>query len=253
PLAEPFTLGVSSGATLGAAIAIFISDYFLKYRFPIFPFAFIGGCSTLLILSIVLLKRNVSLFTLIFIGISLSYFFNAFLTLLLSMLGNRSYEVLLWMFGSFSNPPRIPVLLLYFLGFLAVFIILYLSNRKLDILYLSDELAESSGININFERNLYLALTSAITIVTVSLCGVIGFVGLIIPHLSRLLFGSKHRDLLVSSALLGAILLLVSDDLARSLLSVALDYGKEIPIGVITSLLGAPFFIYFLIKNRTVV
>ncbi|HQH31877.1 MAG TPA: iron chelate uptake ABC transporter family permease subunit, partial [Spirochaetota bacterium] len=63
PLAEPFTLGVSSGATLGAAIAIFISDYFLKYRFPIFPFAFIGGCSTLLILSIVLLKRNVSLFT----------------------------------------------------------------------------------------------------------------------------------------------------------------------------------------------
>ncbi|HQJ05861.1 MAG TPA: iron chelate uptake ABC transporter family permease subunit, partial [Spirochaetota bacterium] len=122
-----------------------------------------------------------------------------------------------------------------------------------DILYLSDELAESSGINLNFERNLYLALTSAITIVTVSLCGVIGFVGLIIPHLSRLLFGSKHRDLLVSSALLGAILLLVSDDLARSLLSVALDYGKEIPIGVITSLLGAPFFIYFLIKNRTVV
>lgn len=253
PLAEPFTLGISSGATLGAAIAIFISDYFLKYRVSIFPFALIGGCSTLLILSIVILKRNISLFTLIFIGISLSYFFNAFLTLLLSMLGNRSYEVLIWMFGSFSNPPAIPVLILYFFGFAVVFFILFISNRKLDILYLSDELAESSGINIKFERNLYLALTSVITIVTVSLCGVIGFVGLVIPHLSRLLFGSKHRDLLVSSALLGAILLLISDDFARSLLSVTSDYGKEIPIGVITSLLGAPFFIYFLIKNRTVV
>jgi len=253
PLAEPFTLGISSGATLGAAIAIFISDYFLKYRVSIFPFALIGGCSTLIVLSIVILKRNISLFTLIFIGISLSYFFNAFLTLLLSMLGNRSYEVLIWMFGSFSNPPAIPVLILYFFGFTVVFFILFISNRKLDILYLSDELAESSGINLKFERNLYLALTSVITIVTVSLCGVIGFVGLVIPHLSRLLFGSKHRDLLVSSALLGAILLLISDDFARSLLSFTSDYGKEIPIGVITSLLGAPFFIYFLIKNRTVV
>lgn len=253
PLAEPFTLGISSGATLGAALAIFISDYFLKFRLPIFPFAFVGGCSTLLVLSIVILKRNISLFTLIFIGISLSYFFNAFLTLLLSMLGNRSYEVLIWMFGTFSNPPGITVLLLYFVGFLVVFIILFISNRKLDVLYLSDELAESSGININFDRNMFLALTSVITIVTVSLCGVIGFVGLVIPHLSRLLFGSKHRDLLATSALLGALLLLVADDFARSLLSFTSDYGKEIPIGVITSLIGAPFFIYFLIKNRTVI
>lgn len=253
PLAEPFTLGISSGATLGAALAIFISDYFLKYRLPIFPFAFAGGCSTLLVLSIFILKRNISLFTLIFIGISLSYFFNAFLTLLLSMLGNRSYEVLIWMFGSFSNPPGITVLSLYFVGFLIVFITLFFFNRKLDILYLSDELAESSGININFDRNLFLILTSVITIITVSLCGVIGFVGLVIPHLSRLLFGSKHKDLLVSSALFGAILLLISDDVARSLLSATTDYGKEIPIGVITSLLGAPFFIYFLIKNRTAI
>ncbi|HOV15302.1 MAG TPA: iron ABC transporter permease, partial [Spirochaetota bacterium] len=250
PLAEPFTLGISSGASFGAALGIFISNYILHFKLPIFPFAMVGGMITILILFYFTTRKNVSLFAIIFVGISISYFFNALLTFLMSLLGDKSYEVLLWMFGTLTNPPDVEILFLFFVLFMIGFGLIFLFNKKLDILYMSDEVVKSLGVNINTTRIILLIITSVLTIISVSYCGIIGFVGLIVPHIARLLFGNNHKFLIPSSALIGGILLLISDDIARSIVGMFNDYGKELPIGVVTSLLGTPFFLYFLIKSR---
>ncbi len=252
PLAEPFTLGISSGASFGAALAIFISDFFLRYnRLPLFPFTLIGGSISISIIFFFSLKKRISLFTLLFIGICISFFFNAFLTLFLSLLGNRSYEVLLWTFGTFTNPPDTPVFIAYFVVSIIGIIIIFFYNRHLDAFYFSDDITKSLGINTNITRALLFFITSFLTIIAVSFCGIIGFIGLIIPHLSRIIFGQRHKILIPACAILGSILLLLSDDIARTIVGFFTDYGRELPIGVITSLFGAPFFLYFLLKYRS--
>lgn len=250
PLAEPFTLGISSGASFGAALGLFLSNYVLHFRVTLFPFALLGGLVTILILFYFATKKNVSLFTIIFVGISISYFFNALLTFMMSLLGDKSYEILLWMFGTLTNPPEMKVLLLFFGVFLLFFFIILSYNKKLDILYMSDEVVKSLGVNINTTRMVLLILTSFLTILSVSFCGIIGFVGLIVPHIARFLVGNNHKFLVPSVSLIGGILLVLSDDIARSVIGIFNTYGKELPIGVVTSLLGTPFFLYLLIKSR---
>jgi len=250
PLAEPFTLGISSGASFGAALGLFISNYIANYKLPLFPFALCGGFSTIFILFYFTSKKNISLFTIIFIGVAISYFFNALLTFLMSLLGDKSYEVLLWMFGTFTNPPNTGLFLFFFVLFIVGFIFIFFHSKKMDILYMSDEVVKSIGININVTRGLLFFTVSLLTIFSVSFCGIIGFVGLIVPHLARIIFGNKHKSLIPAVCLIGGILLLVSDDIARTVVSLFNDYGKELPIGVVTSLLGTPFFLYFLLKNR---
>ena len=250
PLAEPFTLGISSGASFGAALAIFISDFFLNHRLPLFPFSLIGGSISIFIIFLFSLKRNISLFTILFIGVCISFFFNAFITLFLSLLGNRSYEILLWTFGTFVNTPNLYIFLLYFALCIIGALVIFFHSNHLDAFYLSDDVTKSLGINTNLTRGVLFTITSFLTILAVSFCGIIGFVGLIVPHLSRIIFGQNHKILIPASAILGSIILLISDDLARTIVGVFTKYGKELPIGVITSLFGAPFFLYFLLKYK---
>lgn len=250
PLAEPFTLGISSGASFGVALSIFLSDSIIGHRLPVFPFALIGGSISIAIILLISLNKNISIFTLLFTGICISFFFNAFLTLFLSLLGNRSYEVLSWAFGTLSNSPGYLSIIILSFFLIIFFIFLMFMNHQLDAFYLSEDVTKSLGINTTLTRGILFLFASLLTIITVSLCGIIGFVGLIVPHIARLIFGQKHKILIPACILLGALLLLISDDIARTIVSVFTSYGKELPIGVITSLIGAPFFLYFLLKYK---
>jgi len=250
PLVEPFTLGISSSASFGVALAIFISDFFLKTRIAFFPFALISGLIGILIVLLFTISKNVSTYTIVFIGISISYFFNAFLTLILSILGNRSYDILIWMFGSFSIIPSKTIISLFIIFSILSLIILLLFNKELDIFYFSENIIKSMGVKLNIIRTIFIFIVSLITIFSVSFCGIIGFVGLIVPNIVKLIFSKRHKILLIASFLLGALLLLISDNIARTFVSFISNYGKELPIGVITSLIGTPFFIYFLVRKE---
>lgn len=250
PLAEPFTLGISSGASFGAGLSIFISDFFLSHRLSIFPFAFAGAMISIALILTFSLRKQSGLFLIIFLGITLSFFFQAGLTLMLTILGNRSMEVILWTFGTFTATPSWDILFIYTLTAAVVWIILLLNHKELDIFYLSEELIKTSGINYYLLRSLLFFSVSFITALSVSFFGVIGFIGLIVPHLVKLIFRNNHLSLITGSILTGGIILLISDDIARSIVSLITDSGREIPVGVITSLIGSPFFLFFLLRRR---
>ena len=247
-LAEPFTLGVSSGATFGVALSLLISAG-VGTMLPKVPFAFFGGLLTILMLAGLIFYKDCSLYALIFIGISISYFFNALLTLFMSLLGDKSYEILLWMFGTFSNPPSLVAFIGYIVICIAVTIVLLINHRQLDLFYMSDETVATSGVNPGLSRIFFICIVSIGTIYTVSLCGVIGFVGLIIPHIAGLIFGKHHKSLLPASCLLGGILMVVSDTFARSLPMMVHGSGRELPVGVVTSLIGVPCFVAILLRK----
>jgi iron complex transport system permease protein len=156
----------------------------------------------------------------------------------------------MWIFGTFTNIPETNLFITFTVIAVAGFVIIFLYRNILDSLYLSDEVVKSLGINISITRGILFLTTSIMTIIAVSLCGIIGYVGLIVPHLAKILFGNKHKVLIPATIILGGIMMLISDDIARTLLSLINDYGKELPIGVVTSLFGTPFFLYFLLKQK---
>jgi len=156
------------------------------------------------------------------------------------------------MFGSFSIIPSRLVIILFIFFSLIILIVLLLFHKELDLFYFSEDVIKSMGVKLNILRTILLGLISFITIFSVSFCGIIGFVGLVIPNIAKLIFYRKHNILIMASFLMGGILLLISDDIARSLVSLFSDYGKELPIGVITSIIGVPFFIYFLTKREKI-
>ncbi|HBD95686.1 MAG: hypothetical protein A2015_10290 [Spirochaetes bacterium GWF1_31_7] len=249
-LAEPFLMGVSSGASFGVALSVLLSDMFLKFQLPYFPFAFGGSLLTIFIIFVVSSTGKSALYNLIFIGLSISFLFNAGLTLIFSLLGNRSSDIILWLFGSLAKPFDYKTLTVITIIFILFIIVLLFSSKLLDIMYLPDDTITTSGVNVKATRLLFFVFTSMYTALIVSLCGIIGFVGLIVPHITRNFFPGRHKFLIPASALIGGILLLFSDTIARTFISLVSDYGRELPIGVITSLIGAPFFIYLLSSRK---
>jgi iron complex transport system permease protein len=250
PLVEPFTLGISSGAAFGAALGIFITNFLIGVKLPLFVYTLIGGGISICIIFLVSLKKNVSMFTIIFVGVIISSFFNSGLTLLIFMLGNRMHEVLFWTMGSFANIPDMPMFIFVVCISLVSFIIIFILHRQLDIFYFSDNLIKNMGVDPNKMRGLLFFVCSVPVIICISISGIIGFVGLIVPHIARFLFGNRNKVLIPASAIIGAGLLIASDDISRSLLSLFSNYGQEIPIGVITSIIGSPVFLYYLLKER---
>jgi iron complex transport system permease protein len=249
PLAEPFTLGISSGGSFGVALALFLGVQ-IGRSLPILPFALVGGMFSTLIILVFSIQKRVSLFTIIFAGISISFFFNAILTLLMSLLGNRSYEVLVWMFGTFQRPFSLPAMLVPAVTLTLVTILVILFSTRLDAFYFSDDVTSSMGVSVNKTRTILFTSVSLLAVISVAYCGIIGFIGLMVPHLVRILFGNRHRILVPAALILGAILTVVSDTIARSLFSLVSGMGRELPVGVITALLGSPFFLYLLVQYR---
>ena len=248
PLADPYLLGISSGASLGATLSII-----LGYQFNLFGesnlmiWAFLGALlATFLVLLLSSIGEKMSVIKLILAGTVVNALFTALSNLFIYFAkdaeGVRS--VSFWTMGSLATAdwddlPLIATTIII----IAVF---FLSQwRIMNAMLMGDDAAITLGININTYRKAFLVISAALTGIIVSTCGIIGFVGLIIPHIVRIFTGSNHHQLLPIVILVGAIFLIWTDLLARSIIP-----NSELPIGIVTSLLGAPVFMHMLIKKK---
>ncbi len=246
PLADPYILGVSSGSAVGAIIAILIGLSAFSFGLPLASFA--GALMTIaLVFYFGKQEGKIHPNILLLAGVITGSFFSAIIMFFLSISQKEElHTIIFWLMGdfSFANPRAIGIVLPYIV---AGFFILYYQSRHLNLILSGEESALQLGVNVERLKIISYLSASLITAASVSLCGLIGFVGLIIPHSVRLLFGPDHRLLLPASALIGASFLIASDTLARTLLA-----PVELPVGVITAAFGGPFFIYLLRKRKVV-
>lgn len=245
PLADPYILGVSSGAAVGAVVAILFGLGGFSFGLPLA--SFLGALLSILVVFYCGRREGrIHPHTLLLAGVIVGSFLSALIMFFISLSQREELRtIVFWLMGdfSFSNSRAILVVFPYILlgGFL-----LYLRAVHLNLILSGEESAVQLGVEV--ERLKFVAYLSAslITAASVSVCGLIGFVGLIIPHSVRLLFGPDHRLLIPASALIGASFLIACDTFARTLLS-----PVELPVGVVTAAFGGPFFIYLLRTRRT--
>ncbi|MBS3873359.1 MAG: iron ABC transporter permease [Firmicutes bacterium] len=245
-LADSHILGVSAGASLGAASAMLLGLQFSIFGLgAITPMAFIGAVVTLLI--VLLLARRVagrSTLGLLLAGIAMSSFLSALVSLMVYFSGNRIHPLLFWLMGSFAARGWHHVVLAapYLV---AGYMLAFFYHRYLTAISLGDMTAHHLGVNVERVRFLLLCSTALLTAAAVAVSGVIGFVGLMTPHMARLLGGENYRRLLPYSALVGAIFMTTADIASRFILR-----PTELPVGIITALVGGPFFLYLLARSR---
>ncbi|QXM06394.1 FecCD family ABC transporter permease [Crassaminicella indica] len=247
PLADSYTMGVSSGAAFGAALALFINMFLMdNFQVPITACAFIGAFITLgIVISIAKVKGVLSSSNLIIAGIIVTSILSAGIKFLKNLAGENVAPIVNWLMGSLSARSWEHVLMSFPMIILCIIICIYFSE-DLNLLCLGEKEAKLLGIDTQSVRRIFLICGSFITAVCVSVSGIISFIGLIVPHMLRFCIGSDNRTLIPLSALLGAELLLVADTGARVLMNI------EIPVGVLTTLLGGPFFIYiFMTRNKS--
>jgi iron complex transport system permease protein len=241
PMADPFILGVSSGASFGVAVALALG----LSAFVGFPVAaLIGSVITMLFIFALSIKRRGATTSILLTGVAMNYILSSAMTLLLFMNKEQYQRILYWSLGTFSTATWREVWVVGVV-LLALTLPLGLKHRTLDMMLLDESSALAGGLEVGKSRLLVLLPASIATAICVSYFGVIGFIGLMAPHVSRLLVGPRHRNLLGPSALFGGLLLLGSDTLARILLPTG-----ELPVGIITSLMGVPLFLYLLRKGR---
>lgn len=239
PLADPYTVGVSSGAALGASIAVVLGIGALFHGFGVPVLAFAFACAAMLVVySLARFSGRVSINSFLLAGIVVGSFLWAVLTFVMTLAGRDLATIIHWLLGSLDAPdPWTYVLMI--LPFAAIgMIAIYAMARDLNVISLGEETARNLGIETERLKLMVIAITSLVTSAAVSVSGIIGFVGLIVPHIMRRVVGADHRSLIPSAALTGAILMVVADLLARIL--------GELPVGVITAMIGAPFFLYLL-------
>ena len=247
PLASSYTLGVSSGAALGVALVVFsgISATFLgSFTLPIIGATF--GILTVVIAVTFASKidKNMLNQTIILIGMVFSLFINAILTLLYALSGDTLEKMVRWQMGSFSLKDWSFVFVLFPITFVGIGILL-LFSRELDNLTFGEDAAFVVGINVKKVKWLLLSVSAALTSCAVALVGIIGFIDLIAPHVTRKIFGSSHRHVLPMSAVLGGTFMVIADVIARTIAS-----PSELPIGAVTAIIGAPFFLSVYFKRR---
>lgn len=245
PLASPFTFGVASGASFGSVLAIILAPLFPFYGAPGL-FALLGAALTItLVYRLATFKRRFSINTLLLAGVAINYFFGSAVTFIqyLSDFTNV-FRILHSLMGGFEGVGMEALLQLSPFVIPGLVLIACLPY-ELNLLSMGDEIAASRGVNLERTRKLLFFGTSITVGGIVAVCGPIGFVGLMSPHIGRLLIGSDHRYLTVVSALLGGSLLTLCDTLARTIIAPA-----EIPVGVVTSLLGCPFFLWLLLRRK---
>ena len=247
PLATPFTLGVASGASLGAALYVFLGFSFAIMSIDGSTFAaFIGSLVAIsFVYSISRLRSGFSTETLLLTGVAISFFFSS-LILFTQYLSNvsDSFQILRWLMGSLTTVGYRDVLQLLPFVSVCIAVILWLS-RELNLLMAGDDIALSRGLAVQKTRYLLFFVTSLCVGAIVALCGPIGFIGMMVPHICRLLIGNDHHWLTPATLLFGGSFLIICDTIARLIIAPA-----EIPVGVITTLLGGPFFLWLLIKSR---
>lgn len=246
PMAEPYVLGVSSGAALGAGVSIIlgasIAQIPVGYTTPIF--ALIGA--VLASIAVIFIAGNsLNSTRIILYGVSFNFFLSSLLTLLISLNYERSSDILFWTMGSFAAMNYFKIIVLLVAVMIGIMVSVYFI-KELNLFTMGIPVAHSLGLNVKKYRFILLITASILTGIIVSFSGIIGFVGLIIPHLTRLFVGSDHKKVLMVSLPLGAIFMIFCDTIARSFPI------HELPVGVVTSIIGAPIFIYLLKKRSKI-
>lgn len=237
-MADPFMLGISSGASLGAGIGFMLGGFSPLY-------AFIGALgANILVASLAGTKGKTSTIRLLLSGLAINYFFSAILSLLRTYSDNKNLTLFAWGMGSLSGASynRVIILTCVTLPILCVF---FFYRKELNLLLMGEDAAKAMGVAVGRLRRIFLILSSLLVATTVCFTGTIAFVGLIIPHMVRLMFGANYNKTLPLTGILGMCFVLLCDNLSRALLA-----SSEIPIGIITSLFGAPYFMYLIYKER---
>lgn len=247
PLADPYVLGISSGAALGAGVAILLGIGTTIVAASALPLcAFFGG-----LLSIIIVYRIAASYgylpihTLLLAGVILNAIFSALIMFITSIMDpNRSFGMMAWLMGTLSGPDYSALLVLAaYLGVGTA--ILFRHAGSLNVLTLGEESARSLGVEVETVKKTIFFAAALLTGAVVAFSGLIGFVGMVVPHAVRMVIGADHRLLLPASASIGGAFLMLADTLARTLLA-----PGEIPVGVVTALAGGPFFIYLLMSRK---
>ncbi len=246
PLADPYILGISAGGAVGAAAAIAAGlQVVILGMSPVPLLAFVFSLlAVLVVYKLSQVAGKTSPETLILSGVALSAFCAAILSLII-ILGGNLQAIYFWLLGSLSSASWTNVLTVVPYALIGA-AVAYFFSKELNALLLGEEMAQTLGVDVEKSRLLLIATSSLMTAAAVSVSGLIGFVGLIVPHWIRLLIGPNHRFLIPVAALAGMILMVLADTLSRTILS-----PIEIPIGIVMALVGAPFFLYLLRRRRT--
>ena len=247
PLATPFTLGISSGAALGAATFIRLGFAFTFMGISGTSLAAFGGAllAVALVYGLTRLKGGFTTTTLLLAGIAISFFFSSLILLIQYLSGfEQSFRIVQWMMGSLTaaDYSKLANLLVFLAGGGTPLLFLH---REMNLLMVGEDIAISRGVHVGRVKQLIFIAASLMVGGVVAVCGPIGFVGMMAPHICRLLVGADHRWLAPASFLFGGLFLTVCDTLARSAPS-----GAEIPVGIITAMLGGPFFIWLLLNRK---
>lgn len=252
PLASPYTMGISQGAMFGASLAIMFlgaggaessGRIFINNPYAVVIFAFSGSVLGMAVILILAGLKSLSPRAIILAGVAMGSLFMAATTLIQYFAEEEELAAMVyWSFGELGRPIWKEIWIMT--GILFPSLIYFLFKRwDYNAIESGDETAKTLGVNVGSVRLIGVLLASLVTAVSVSFVGIIGFIGLIPPHIIRLLIGGDHRFLIPTSAILGALLLLISDTLARTIIAPTL-----LPVGVLTSFMGAPMFIYLLVK-----
>ena len=246
PLADPYTLGVSSGAAVGAVFVIIWGGGLTILGMSLVPFSAVAAAlvTLLAVYSLARIGGRVATQTIILAGVVIGAFLSAILSFMLTLSYSNLEQVIFWLMGSLALKSWDHIL------FAIPFIVIGLSAawffaRDLNIIALGEESALQLGVNVDRTKKVLLFIAAMLSAAAVSVSGTIGFVGLIIPHLVRMVAGPDHRVLIPVSALVGAIFLILADTIARIIVA-----PSELPVGVLTAFLGAPFFAYLLRTSK---
>ena len=241
PLTDPYVTGVSSGAALGATIGIVLHWSNLPW---VTVLALVGGLGTLTLVWMAARRRGrIDIFVLLLAGVTIAYLASAVVTVLMISANQDMHAIIYWLMGSFSGRGWADVeIALVTLPFMAVPLFF---TAEMDILLQGEKRALELGVEVERTKRLLLVTAGVLTALAVSVSGIIGFVGLVVPHIVRLLVGPGHRALLPVSLLVGAAMMVVADLLSRMVIS-----PNEIPVGVVTTFVGAPLFVYLLRRGR---
>lgn len=246
PLGDPYILGISSGASTGAALVIVVGSTNIFFSVIGISFgAFLGAIAAIVLVTLLSSAGgSITPTRIIFAGMAVNYFFSAITSLVTLMAGTAAgtKSVMFWTLGSLATAKWTDVLI-GLVTTLIAFCLFFLFGRRVDVLNLGDDSARSLGTNPNIFRNLLFIIVAFTVAILVSLTGSIGFVGLVIPHVAKMLVGSTSRVALPISALCGAILLVVADTFARIIIRPA-----EMPIGILTAIVGTPMLMALIRK-----
>jgi len=246
PLADPYVVGVAPGAAVGATLALALGWETGRLGAHALPLAAFGGSLAVSVLVYLLASRfgRVPVLHLLLFGVALGALCTGLTSFILMISPNQIQEVYFWLLGSFQNAKWSQVRTVWPYLLAGVLVLFYFA-REMDALLLGEDEAQVLGVTVERLKRILLATATLLAATAVAVSGIIGFVGLIVPHAMRLLVGPRHRLLLPASFLGGSTLLLISDTLARSIRP-----ATEIPVGIVTTFLGVPFFVYLLSRKR---